>query len=46
MPTPFDPEKLFEHNIKQINLMNIAAGSMIKGLIMELERKGRASLYI
>jgi hypothetical protein len=34
-------DALFEHNIQQINLMRVAAGSMVKGLIMELERAGR-----
>jgi len=32
---------LFEANVQQINVMNVAAGSMVKGLIMELERDGR-----
>ncbi len=32
---------LFAHNIEQIRQMNIAAGSMVKGLIMELERGAR-----
>lgn len=32
---------LFEHNVGQIDVMNIAAGSMIKGLMMELERGDR-----
>ncbi len=34
-------DALFEHNARQIDVMNIAAGSMVKGLIMELERDGR-----
>jgi len=34
-------DELFEHNIQQINIMNVAAGSMVKGLIMELERSNR-----
>jgi hypothetical protein len=34
-------EALFEENIQQIHRMNVAAGSMVKGLIMELERAGR-----
>jgi hypothetical protein len=34
-------DALFEHNIQQINLMRVAAGSMVKGLIMELQRAGR-----
>lgn len=36
-------EQLFEHNVQQINQMNIAAGSMVKGLIMELERGDRGT---
>ncbi|MFC1569293.1 N-acetylmuramoyl-L-alanine amidase [bacterium] len=43
--TDVDIDELFEHNIQQINLMNIAAGSMIKGLIMELAR-GDRNTYI
>lgn len=34
-------DALFEHNVQEINKMNVSAGSMIKGLIMELERKNR-----
>jgi hypothetical protein len=34
-------EELFQHNVQQIDRMNIAAGSMVKGLILELERKNR-----
>lgn len=34
-------DALFEHNMQEINKMNVSAGSMIKGLIMELERKNR-----
>ena len=34
-------DALFEHNVQELNKMNISAGSMIKGLIMELERKGK-----
>lgn len=40
-PTDVDTDELFEHNIQQINVMNVAAGSMVKGLIMELERGDR-----
>jgi hypothetical protein len=36
-----DIEALFEANIHQIHVMNVAAGSMVKGLCMELERAGR-----
>lgn len=32
---------LFNHNVQELNKMHIAAGSMVKGLIMELERKNR-----
>ncbi len=39
--TVSETDSLFEHNVQQINLMNVAAGSMVKGLIMELERSGR-----
>lgn len=38
-----DIEALFNHNTAELNKMNVAAGSMVKGLIMELERDGRAS---
>jgi hypothetical protein len=34
-------EELFQHNVLQIDKMNVAAGSVVKGLIMELERKNR-----
>jgi len=36
-----EKKKLFENNILEINKMNISAGSMIKNLIMELERDNR-----
>lgn len=36
-------EALFNHNTAELNRMNVAAGSMVKGLIMELERDGRAT---
>ncbi len=38
-------ESLFEDNMKEINKMDIAAGSMVKGLIMELQR-GNRKTYI
>jgi hypothetical protein len=38
---PADLDALFEHNVQQIHVMNVAAGSMVKGLIMELERNDR-----
>ena len=34
-------DELFQHNVLQIDQMNVAAGSVVKGLIMELERKNR-----
>src|SRR5690606_10216043 len=40
-PPLSDRDALFEHNIQQINLMKVAAGSMVKGLIMELARGSR-----
>lgn len=40
-PDTLGIEALFEENVQQIDRMNIAAGSMVKGLIMELERAGR-----
>jgi N-acetyl-anhydromuramyl-L-alanine amidase AmpD len=36
-----DNNKLFEHNMKELNKMYVPAGSMIKGLIMELARDER-----
>ena len=36
-----EKEALFEHNISELNKMNVSAGSMVKGLIMELERGDR-----
>lgn len=38
-----DIQQLFLENTATLNKMNVAAGSMIKGLIMELERNGRAT---
>lgn len=43
--TDEEKEKLFEENVQQINRMNVAAGSMVKGLIMELKR-GDRNTYI
>lgn len=34
-------DDLFSQNVKELNKMDVAAGSMVKGLIMELERKDR-----
>jgi N-acetyl-anhydromuramyl-L-alanine amidase AmpD len=34
-------DELFEHNARELNKMDVAAGSMVKGLIMELERNDR-----
>ncbi len=39
--TPAEIEQLFQENIVQINLMYVAAGSIVKGLLMELERTNR-----
>lgn len=39
--TATEIEALFEANVQELNTMNVAAGSMVKGLIMELERGGR-----
>lgn len=39
--TPAEIEQLFQANVQQINLMKVAAGSMVKGLLMELERNNR-----
>jgi hypothetical protein len=36
-----DLDLLFEANVQELNRMNVAAGSMVKGLILELERSGR-----
>jgi hypothetical protein len=36
-----EKDELFEHNVQELNKMSVAAGSMVKGLIMELERKER-----
>jgi N-acetylmuramoyl-L-alanine amidase len=38
-----DVEQLFQDNTAELNKMDVAAGSMVKGLIMELERNGRAT---
>ena len=42
MPPPLTPgecETLFTWNTRQLNRMNVAAGSMVKTLLMELERR-------
>lgn len=39
--TDDEKDALFEHNVQELNRMNVAAGSMVKGLIMELERGDR-----
>ncbi len=36
-----DFDKLFQENMLELDKMNVAAGSMVKGLIMELQRDGR-----
>jgi N-acetyl-anhydromuramyl-L-alanine amidase AmpD len=38
-------DELFDHNVLELNKMDVAAGSMVKGLIMELER-GDRNTYI
>ncbi|MDR8389612.1 N-acetylmuramoyl-L-alanine amidase [Aliifodinibius sp. S!AR15-10] len=38
-------DELFNHNVRELNKMDVAAGSMVKGLIMELER-GDRNTYI
>ena len=39
--TKQEVEQLFEDNVREIQKMNIAAGSMVRGLIYELERSDR-----
>jgi hypothetical protein len=34
-------DELFEHNVAMLNAMDVAAGSMVKALITELQRAGR-----
>ena len=34
-------DELFEHNAQELNKMHVSAGSMVKGLIQELERSNR-----
>ncbi|PKD44270.1 N-acetylmuramoyl-L-alanine amidase [Rhodohalobacter barkolensis] len=36
-------DNLFEENAKELNKMNVSAGSMVKGLIQELERDNRGT---
>jgi hypothetical protein len=43
--TSADSNALFEHNAQQINVMNVAAGAVVKALIMELAR-GNKKAYI
>jgi hypothetical protein len=38
-----DLDQLFRENMAALNTMNVAAGSMVKGLIMELQRSNRAT---
>ena len=33
-------DELFRHNMQQIDVMHVPAGSLVKGLVMELERRG------
>ncbi len=35
--------RLYEENVRELDRMNVAAASVVKGLIMELERHGRAT---
>ena len=42
-PNGVDLEQLFQKNMAVLNTMNVAAGSMVKGLIMELQRNNRAT---
>lgn len=37
--TEAEKDKLFENNVKEINKLKIAAGGMVKSLIMELKRR-------
>ena len=39
--TQQERDDLFDHNVDEINKMAVAAGSMVKGLIQELDRKSR-----
>lgn len=39
--TEAEIDELFEHNAKELNKMHVSAGSMVKGLIQELERSNR-----
>lgn len=39
--TQTEKDQLFEANLRQIDQMYVAAGSMVKGLLMELERDDR-----
>jgi hypothetical protein len=43
--TEQEKEQLFNENVSQINKMNVAAGGMVKGLLMELQR-GERGTYI
>ncbi|SHF72968.1 N-acetylmuramoyl-L-alanine amidase [Fodinibius roseus] len=36
-------DSLFEENVKELNKMNVSAGSMVKGLIQELQRNNRGT---
>ena len=39
--TPEMLDQLFENNAKELNQMDIAAGSLVKALLLELERGNR-----
>jgi hypothetical protein len=38
--TPVEVESLFRWNTRRLDRMNVAAGSLVKALLMELERRG------
>lgn len=39
--TQQEKDELFDHNVDEINKMDVSAGSMVKGLTSELDRKNR-----
>ncbi len=38
--TALDAEQLFAENLDRVRLLDVAAGSLVKGLLIELERRG------
>jgi len=46
MMTPQEIEQLFNDNVIELNKLNIASGSMIKGLIQGLESNGPTYLRL